>query len=127
MIVSAGAMAAFPMATNAPEALAVLAVKALGDTALGSSPSAYTANLAGADQRTQALALLRTFGDVGMLVGGSGVGAVAAIYGSDLAMQGTAAFLASNALLFSFRHYVFTQDAPAKSPKIEAESPGKKP
>ena len=74
MIVSAGAMAAFPMATNAPEAFAVLAVKALGDTALGSSPSAYTANLAGADQRTQALALLRTFGDVGMLVGGSGVG-----------------------------------------------------
>jgi hypothetical protein len=46
----------------------VLVLWAAGQTLLGSAPSAHAANLAPAAMRPQALAVMRTAGDVGLLV-----------------------------------------------------------
>jgi len=90
-------MMAFPFAESLPQALAVLCVWAAGGTILGSAPTAHATNLVAPASRAQALALMRTVGDLGLFVGASAVGGAATLYGSDAAMQGTSLFLFASA------------------------------
>ena len=86
-----------------PQALAVLCVWAAGGTFLGSAPTASVANLVPPASRAAALALMRTVGDLGLFAGATTVGSLAAIYGSDQAMQGTSVFLFASAGAFLVR------------------------
>merc|ERR1740130_2259110 len=102
LLLTAASMAAFPMAPDVPSAFAVLGCWALGSAMLGSAPTALAANLATNENRTQVLALFRTMGDVGLLVGASAVGTAATLVGNAPAMQGTGAFTAATAAWFAF-------------------------
>uniref|UniRef100_A0A7S2NK59 Major facilitator superfamily (MFS) profile domain-containing protein n=1 Tax=Haptolina brevifila TaxID=156173 RepID=A0A7S2NK59_9EUKA len=103
LCITASAMIAFPMADTLPEALAVLSVWAIGSTLLGSAPTAYATNVVPAPSRSQTLALMRTVGDLGLFLGASVVGGGATLYGSDVAMQGTATFLFASSGAFLVR------------------------
>mmetsp|Transcript_4513 Transcript_4513/g.13659 ORF Transcript_4513/g.13659 Transcript_4513/m.13659 type:complete len:104 (+) Transcript_4513:1785-2096(+) len=74
---------------------------AAGQTLLGSAPSAHAANLAPAALRPQALAVMRTAGDVGLLVGATTIGSLATLIGQDAAMQSSAAALIVFAAAYS--------------------------
>ena len=73
---------------------AVLALWAAGSSLLSTSPIAHITHQVSDSKRAQAIALLRTAGDVGFLVGASGVGMVSEVAGSlETAMQSSAAIL----------------------------------
>jgi len=101
-IVSTG-MALFPLASDTPQALAVLGLWALGGTLLGSAPSTFTANNSTTESRTQSLALLRTAGDCGMLLGAASVGTLALLTSETAAMQISASFLLAVNAWFIFQ------------------------
>ena len=103
LLLSAMSMAAFPLATELPHAAGVLCTWAMGGVLLGSAPSANVANLAPPEKRAQALALMRTSGDLGLLTGAVSVGSAATLLGNDLAMQGTAGVLVTAATWFALR------------------------
>lgn len=73
---------------------AVLGLWAAGSTLLSTSPIAHIGNTVDDSKRAQAIALLRTAGDVGFLVGASSMGLVSDWAGSlETAMQSSAAIL----------------------------------
>lgn len=74
-----------------------------GGTILGSAPTAHATNLVPSATRAQALALMRTVGDLGLFVGATAVGGAATVWGSDHAMQATAAFLFASSGSFLVR------------------------
>ena len=100
---SSAAMLAFAASSDILQASCAIALWSVGGTLLGSAPTAAAANLAAPEQRSQALALMRTAGDVGLLCGASSVGYVATMVGCEAAMGGTAVFLLSSAGLFVLR------------------------
>ena len=72
----------------------VFAVWATGSSLLSTSPLAYISDTVDEKERAQAIALLRTSGDVGFLVGASSMGALADWAGSlDTALQSSAGIL----------------------------------
>jgi len=88
------AMFAVPFCTDTYQLAIALGFWSLGSTALSTAPMAHMADLVPTEKRAQALALLRTAGDIGFLFGATGTGALANWTGSmDLAMQGCSAFL----------------------------------
>lgn len=103
LLLTALSIGAFPLAADLPQAAGVLCTWALGGVLLGSAPTANAANLAPPEQRAQALALMRTTGDLGLLTGSITIGTVATIIGSDAAMQGTAGALLTSAAWFGMR------------------------
>ncbi|GBG32803.1 Synaptic vesicle glycoprotein 2B [Hondaea fermentalgiana] len=105
-IVSA-AIFAFPMATQLPPALGILAIWSLGATMFGMAPTAHVTDIVPNENRSQALALLRTTGDVGLLVGASCTGLMAHYSSPELAMQANAALLLACGTAFgavTYRH-----------------------
>lgn len=96
-------MMVLPLCPDMYWAAMPLAVNAIGSTMLSSAPTAMTANLVSSDNRTQAIAMMRTMGDVGWLFGGMSVGVAATYIGNDLAMQGTAVCLLAVAASFALR------------------------
>jgi MFS family permease/Ca2+-binding EF-hand superfamily protein len=81
-------------------AIVSLALWSLGGTLLGTAPTAYVADLANSLQRSQALALLRTMGDVGFLLGAALTGMFADSFTVDLALRGNAALMVTGAGAF---------------------------
>jgi MFS family permease len=77
---------------------------AVGSSMLSTAPVAYVSDKVTDAERAQALALLRTCGDVGFLVGAAGTGMLADYTGLDGAMQCSAGLLATATLWFSTRH-----------------------
>ena len=63
-------------------------------------PTTAAANATKARDRGSALALIRTTGDLGLLVGSAGLGGLAAIFGTDAAFYGASGILFSSAGLF---------------------------
>jgi DHA1 family multidrug resistance protein-like MFS transporter len=96
-----GAMAAFPVMPAATPALAVMALWSAGGTLFGLAPAARTADIVTPRERSQALALLRTTGDCGLLIGASLTGFLADHSSAQLAMQGNAAVLFASGLGFA--------------------------
>lgn len=91
----------FPMANNLTEAGLVLGAAAVGNAMLGSAPTAHVADNATPEARSKALALLRSSGDVGMLIGSSSAGILAGF----LSSKGAA--MEYNAMLFGAATAVF--------------------
>lgn len=89
----AASVAALPLAPDMAWAAGPLALNAVGGTMMSSAPTALAANLVSVESRTQAIAMMRTMGDVGSVLGGVTVGTAATVLGTDVAMQGTAAYL----------------------------------
>lgn len=82
---------------------------AVGSSMLSTAPVAYVSDQVDDDQRAQALALLRTFGDVGFLIGASGTGVLADALGScEAAMQSSATLLATATLWFTVRQTILS-------------------
>ena len=92
------AMFILPTCANMPSSYlpmaGVLGLWAAGSSLLSTSPIAHIGNNVDDAKRAQAIALLRTAGDVGFLVGASSMGMVSDWAGSlDAAMQSSAAIL----------------------------------
>jgi MFS family permease len=83
-----------------------LGLWAVGSSMLSTAPVAYISDKVSTTERAQALALLRTCGDVGFLVGASSIGMLADYSGLDGAMQCSAGVLASATMWFATRHNI---------------------
>mmetsp|Transcript_14839 Transcript_14839/g.52034 ORF Transcript_14839/g.52034 Transcript_14839/m.52034 type:complete len:408 (+) Transcript_14839:516-1739(+) len=103
LLTMATALATLPLATGITEAAVPLALMALSSAALSSAPTAMVSNLATPASRAQALAVTRTMGDVGWLIGGAGVGALATVVGTGPALQWTGSLLVATAGWFAAR------------------------
>ena len=69
-LIAAAAMAV-PFAPTFPMFLGAVGAWACGATMLGSTPTAYVSDVTTPKERAQALALLRSAGDVGLMIGAS--------------------------------------------------------
>ena len=106
---------AFPLAQDTPQALAVLCVWAMGGTFLGSAPTAHVTDIVAPEERTQALALMRTVGDVGLLLGASTAGVLADWSSMGAAMDANAGLLLVATSWFAARTVMWSrQDAAEK-------------
>lgn len=88
-----------------------LGVWAVGSSMLSTAPVAYVSDKVSDGERAQALALLRTCGDVGFLVGASATGALADYIGLHGAMQCSASVLATATMWFATRHDIFRRSS----------------
>ena len=102
MLVTAAAFATLPWADHLgyEYVACTMAIQGLGTCVLGSAPTAAAANAVPEEERSGALALLRVGGDLGMLTGSAGFGALAAATGSDTAFGAAAALLVGTAAGF---------------------------
>ena len=81
----------------------------MGSSMLSTAPIAFLSDHVDEDSRAQAIALLRTCGDVGFLVGASSVGALADVTGMGVAMQSTSALLFTGTTWFAVRQMLSSQ------------------
>jgi MFS family permease len=86
-------MGLLPLCTDMYQLAGTLGVWATGSTMLSTAPVAYVSDTVDDGKRAQAIALLRTGGDVGFLIGAAGMGALADWTGMDGAMQTSAGVL----------------------------------
>ena len=75
-------------------------MQGLGSCVLGSAPTAAAANAGPEEERAGAIALLRVCGDLGLLTGSAGFGALAAAAGSDASFGAASALLVATAVRF---------------------------
>jgi len=97
-------MAALPLCADVYHMAAALGTWGLGSSILSTAPVSYISDVTSDRERAQALALMRTAGDVGFLLGASGIGAVADLTG-DLgsAMHASAGVLLTATGWFAVR------------------------
>ena len=115
--VIASSMAMLPLFTdNWPVFMSTLGFWALGSSMLSTAPLAYISDLVDEEERAQAIAMLRTSGDVGFLFGASCVGALADVSGSiEVAMQLSGGLLSAATIWFIARQsMVPAQNSPKK-------------
>ncbi|KAI2503680.1 sugar transporter [Fragilaria crotonensis] len=99
-------MAVLPLATDLTAVALTLGLWSTGSTLLSTAPVAYVSDLTDDETRAQAIALMRTSGDVGFLVGASAVGALADWTGGlDVAMQSSAGVLLTATAWYGMRQY----------------------
>jgi predicted MFS family arabinose efflux permease len=109
------AMGSLPFCTDLYQMAGVLGLWATGSTLLSTAPISYISDKVDDKQRAQAIALLRTTGDVGFLVGASSMGALADWAGSlDVALQSSAGILFTATALFAARNILSAQLATEK-------------
>jgi MFS family permease len=114
-LISTG-MATLPLAHDLGSVALALAVWSTGSTLLSTAPVAYISDVTEDDKRAQAIALLRTSGDVGFLVGASSVGALADWTGNlDVAMQSSAGLLLTATAWFGMRKYTSYKEGKFKN------------
>ena len=80
-------MGAAPFVDTFEQFLVLVFAWTAAGTALSAGPTSYIADIVESTERSQALALLRTVGDVGMVTGAVVSGAVAGQLGEQSAMQ----------------------------------------
>jgi MFS family permease len=113
------AMAMLPFCDDVTQLSACLLVWSMGSSMLSTAPIAYVSDKVDEKRRAQAIALLRTSGDVGFLIGAGGSGALADWTGSlDVAMQSCAGLLLTATTWFTFRQYLNAYDRAGKDGKI---------
>ena len=104
------AMAALPFCTESHEMACVLGIWAVGSSLLSTAPISFISDKVDDAKRAQAIALLRTSGDVGFLVGASSMGALADWIGSlDVAMQSGSGILFAATSWFALRNILSAQ------------------
>jgi len=92
LIVPGGALivagvALLPFSSTLNEVLAALGLFAVGNCLQGGNLTAYAADISSHETRSQALALIRTGGDFGLMLGAATVGLVADMFGLSAAMH----------------------------------------
>ena len=112
-----GSMLALPFMHSYESMLALMGVWAVGGTMLGSAPTAHVTDIVPPEARTQALALMRTVGDVGLLVGAGTAGVLADWSSMGAAMDGNAGLLLVATTWFAFRTLWSSRNAAADSKK----------
>ena len=104
------AMATLPLCDDLCQMAGILGVWATGSTLLSTAPISYVSDKVDDKNRAQAIALLRTTGDVGFLVGASSMGALADWTGSlDMAMQSSSGILLTATGWFAARNLLTSQ------------------
>eukprot|EP00980_Cylindrotheca_fusiformis_P023197 scaffold10201_cov119-Cylindrotheca_fusiformis.AAC.14 len=98
------AMAVLPLCTETYQLAAIFGIWATGSSLLSTAPLAFISDLVDDANRAQAIALLRTSGDVGFLIGASSVGALASLTSLDLAMQSSSGLLLTATGWFAVRN-----------------------
>ena len=96
-------MAALPFCKDPLQLAGVLGIWSVGSSMLSTAPIAFLSDHVSEESRAQAIALLRTCGDVGFLVGASGVGALADFTSMGVAMESTSALLFTATTWFAAR------------------------
>ena len=89
----ATAALSIPYTTNLPELGLAVCPLALGTTILGSVPNAHIVNISPKRDTAQAQSLLRTCGDVGMLLGGTCAGLLGELASVETAMRSNGVML----------------------------------
>lgn len=89
----ATAVAGLPFATDGNQLTALMALWSVGGAVLSTGPTAYLSDLSSESERPQALAMIRSMGDLGLLMGAGCLGAVAHVSSMDIAFQANAAML----------------------------------
>jgi len=113
-----GSVMCVPFATTFVQLIAILAPLALGSTAISAIPQAYISDLTLPHQRSNAMALLRAGGDIGLLVGAILTGVIAQYSSVFTAIQlngcvmllAVAAFTLRSKQLFKHRQQGSTSD-----------------
>ena len=99
----------YPVAATSFESLLLmLAPIALGSTCLSAVPAALVGDIVEPSQRSQALALLRTAGDVGLLVGAIFSGMVSSASSLGLTMEVNGALLLASGAVWGARRFGVT-------------------
>lgn len=112
-------MAGLPFCTDMISLAAVMATWATGSSFLSTAPVAYISDHVEPHQRAQALALLRTAGDVGFLLGATGIGTLADTTGDlNVAMSSSAGVLFTATAWFATRRHLTLSSAHLTSPSI---------
>ncbi len=93
-----------PMTSSFYELLAAVVPLAIGTTIFSTAPPSHMANIAPEQDRSQALSLLRTVGDVGFLVGASAAGILAGACSVESTMLMNGAMLVVSAAAVAARH-----------------------
>ncbi len=93
-----------PMTSTFPELLVTLFPMAVGVTVVNTAPTSHMANICEEVDRSQALSLLRTSGDIGMLLGASLSGAVAALTSIESTMMLNGSVLLASSSFVAWRH-----------------------
>lgn len=97
------AMLAMPLASSFPQLLACIVPLAMGSTALNTAPLARISDLTQPSERAQALALLRTAGDLGLLLGATGSGILADLVGMESVITANGGLVGVTACWFAAR------------------------
>lgn len=87
------AVAAIPFTDSLYSLMVSLVPLAAGSTILSTIPIAHISNIIPEKHRAQALSLVRTTGDMGLLLGGSAAGILASCTSLDFAMQSSSALM----------------------------------
>ena len=99
----ASAMFLLPHADSYYTVLLATVPLALGSTTMSAPPLALISDMVTTEDRAQAQALLRTSGDVGLLVGATAGGLIADVYSIESAISGYGALLAGSTMCFAIR------------------------
>ena len=97
------AVAGLPLASNGTELTAIMALWAIGGAAVSMGPTAFITDLVPEEDRAQALSMLRSFGDLGLLIGAGSLGALADASNMELAFEVNAFFLSAVTLNMALR------------------------
>ena len=74
----------------------------VGNTLIGGGPAAYVADISSRSQRPQALAILRSAGDLGLMMGASVLGTVSDVASLEAVFGCAAAMILSSGAYFAF-------------------------
>ena len=97
----ASALAFLPFATETWELVGLLGVWGTGACLWGSAPTTYISDLTNPGNRSQALAMLRSAGDFGLMCGALVSGCVVDMIGMEVALGMNSSVLLGSAALFS--------------------------
>eukprot|EP00928_Gymnodinium_smaydae_P034654 TRINITY_DN2450_c0_g2_i1.p1 TRINITY_DN2450_c0_g2~~TRINITY_DN2450_c0_g2_i1.p1 ORF type:complete len:656 (-),score=75.22 TRINITY_DN2450_c0_g2_i1:11-1978(-) len=103
LALTAAAMAAFPQAQDLYQVSAAILLWSFGRTILNSAPVVIAASSVAPESRSQAIAMLRSTGDLGFMLGATMLGAAGSVVGAAPAMQGTALLSCATAAWYVLR------------------------
>lgn len=95
-----------PYVSSFYELLGALVPLAIGSTIINTAPTAHMANICTEKDRSQAVSLLRTVGDIGFLCGATTAGIFGALTSVETAMTLTGALLLASSAVVGRRHKV---------------------
>jgi len=100
-----------PYCTEMNEVVATCGLWALGSTMLSTAPVSFISDNVSDRKRAQAIALFRTAGDVGFLLGAMSAGAFADVFDMDTALHASAGMLLSATGWFTTRSLLGSKES----------------